>query len=305
MVSPSSLRVAVIDLGANAVRFDVHRLTPEGSQRLHRERLAIRLGEGVFESRRLSSAAKVRALAAFQGFAGTCRELRVDKVTAVGTSALRTASDGMEFVARLKKETGITVRVITGAEEARLIAQAIVRGEEELKGLNALVDVGGGSSEITLVRGRRAGWSRSFDLGAIRLQERLAKGDSPKDLRDHIRHWLEDAGPRGGWPRVKRLIGSGGTVRALLRLHQAREGDAEFTPRKLNRLVEEMAGLSLPRLLRLPGMDPKRADILLAGGIVLGGIAAALRAGKITATELGLREGILWEERVLFTRTGR
>jgi exopolyphosphatase/guanosine-5'-triphosphate,3'-diphosphate pyrophosphatase len=312
VTTSADVRVATIDLGTNAVRFDVHRLTPAGPVRLHRERLPIRLGQGVFQTRRLAPSAFARALAAFHSFQRTARGLRVEKITAVGTSALRTASNSDDLLRRLRRDTGIDVRVITGAEEARLIALAIVRDGGLVKGKTALVDVGGGSSEITLCREGRAVRSRSFDLGAARLQQMFLKAHPPvtakggesavERLRDHARHWLADGAPRGGWPRVDRIVGSGGTIRALARLQEARDGGDRLSRRELRRLAESLGPLTLPRLLRVPGMEPKRADTILAGALLLDEIAEALGADEIAATELGLRDGLLAEEWSLYRR---
>jgi exopolyphosphatase/guanosine-5'-triphosphate,3'-diphosphate pyrophosphatase len=161
------MRIALIDLGTNAVRFDVVEVSPAGGvARLHRERLAVRLGEGVFKTGRLSHAAIGRTVAAFESFRKTCRTLNVERVTAFGTSALRDSANSEVLLTLLKRRTGIDVRVISGQEEARLIARGILAHENPTaKGLVALVDIGGGSVEITLCRGRQIRRSTSFKLG--------------------------------------------------------------------------------------------------------------------------------------------
>ncbi|HNA61125.1 MAG TPA: hypothetical protein PLT11_08710, partial [Elusimicrobiota bacterium] len=121
------MRIALIDLGTNAVRFDVHDIGPDGlARRLHRERLAVRLGEGVFQRGRIGAAALRRTVAAFQSFHKTCRDLGVEKITAFGTSALRDASNSEIVLHTLRRRSGIDVRVISGQEEARLIAQGVL-----------------------------------------------------------------------------------------------------------------------------------------------------------------------------------
>ncbi|MBL0349278.1 MAG: hypothetical protein IPP68_02735 [Elusimicrobia bacterium] len=109
------MRFALIDLGTNAVRFDVHDIGPDGlARRLHRERLAVRLGEGVFQRGRIGAAALRRTVAAFQSFHKTCRDLAVEKITAFGTSALRDASNSEFVLQTLRRQSGIDVRVISG-----------------------------------------------------------------------------------------------------------------------------------------------------------------------------------------------
>ena len=268
----------------------------------------MRLGEGVFESGRLSRAAVARTLAAFRSFARTCRDLRVDKTVAFGTSALREASDSENLIDLLRRKAGIEVRVIPGSEEARLIAQGILHHEKVPKGSFAIVDVGGGSVEIVLCRRRRILKAVSSDLGVLRLQQSFLKTNPPKpsalkDLRRHVRGVLRAAAPRGGWPRVKEILGSGGTIRVLRRIQGGFEGgrlDAE----KLDRMVDRLEPLSLPGLRKVPGMEPKRADFILAGAALMAEIAEVLEADDVRSTDFALRDGMLAEEVRLHGRNG-
>ena len=201
MPTPSRLlaptRLALIDLGTNAVRFDVHELTAAGvPRRLHRERLMVRLGEGVFQSGRLSRAAVARTVAAFQSFRRTCIDLRVDKTVAFGTSALREASDSERFIRLLRDKTGIEVRVISGADEARLIALGILSHENVPKGLFALVDVGGGSVEITLCRQRQV-----LQAASLLTEGRAPPADFLQDRPAAARRRGRPAPPRARHPQ--------------------------------------------------------------------------------------------------------
>ena len=300
------MRVATIDLGTNAVRFDIHQIQRKGPPlRLHRERLPVRLGEGVFQTGRLSPRAMERTRSAFLSFSQTCRDLKVQKVTAFGTSALRDSSNSDGFLRDLKRATGIDVRVISGREEARLIAQGVLAHKTDGAARTALVDIGGGSVEIILCRGRRVVRSTSFKLGGARLQQVFLKTVPPSraggkeapvaKLRRHVRSLLAEGAPRGDWPRVDRILGSGGTLRTLARIHRA-GGGTSLNAKQLARWSERFAGLSPAGLARIPGMDPKRATTLLAGTIVLGEVARVLEARRIEATDYSLRDGMLEEE---------
>lgn len=301
------MRIALIDLGTNAVRFDVVDIAPSGNVgRLHRERLAVRLGEGVFKSGRLARAAMGRTLAAFISFRKTCQDLNVERVTAFGTSALRDSANSEVFLNLLKRRTGFDVRVISGKEEARLIAQGILAHEErEGKGVTALVDIGGGSVEISLCRGRRVLRSISFKLGVARLQQVFLKTVPPHPLRGenspllklhrHVRSLLAEGAPRGGWPPVIKIIGSAGTIRALDRIHRSSGGD-HLTAKHLKRWAERFGVLSRTGLARVPGMEPKRIDTILAGTVVLGEIVRALNAKRVELTDYSLKDGMLEEE---------
>jgi len=301
------VRVATIDLGTNAVRFDVHDLSSRGDVvRLHRERLPVRLGEGVFQTGRLSAKAMGRTLVAFRSFKHTCDTLGVEKVTAFGTSALRDSSNSDTFLRQVKRATGINLRIISGREEAQLIAQGILAHENKpTKTLTALVDIGGGSVEITLCRDRHVLYSASFKLGAARLQQVFLKTIPPSSaggpnaplakLARHVKSLLLEGGPRGGWPRVSRVLGSAGTIRALARVEKE-EGEETLTDRGVERLIERFRLLSLPKLLRVPGMDLKRAHTILAGACVLKEIVGLLDVSVIEPTDYSLRDGMLEEE---------
>jgi exopolyphosphatase/guanosine-5'-triphosphate,3'-diphosphate pyrophosphatase len=307
------MRLALIDLGTNAVRFDVVDVAKDGSvRRLHRERLAVRLGEGVFQTGRLSPAAMARTLAAFQSFRKTSQDLKVERVTAFGTSALRDSANSDIFLDVLKRKTGFEVRVISGREEARLIAQGILPHENKNeKGVIALVDIGGGSVEITLCRGRKILRSISLKLGVARLQQVFLKTvpprpsggeNSPVDkLRRHARSLLAEGAPRGGWPEVTRIIGSAGTIRALDAIHRA-SGGKELTAKHLRRWAEKLAPLSREKVARVAGMDPKRVDTIMAGAIVLEEIVRAVNADRVIPTDFSLRDGMIEEERATVRR---
>ena len=169
------MRVAIIDLGTNSVRFDVHFLGESGKTRLlHREKLMIRLGQGVFLKGKMDPAAIQRAVEAMEHFRQIATSLRVRKLVAFGTSALREAADSNTLVETVKEETGIEIKVISGKEEAKFIAQGILANEKPPKGRYALVDIGGGSTEVSLARGREVLLGDSFPLGtADRKSTRL------------------------------------------------------------------------------------------------------------------------------------
>jgi exopolyphosphatase/guanosine-5'-triphosphate,3'-diphosphate pyrophosphatase len=160
------MRIAIIDLGTNSVRFDVHQIGPgRGIRRLHRDKLMIRLGQGVFTDGKLDSNAIRRTTQAFLGFRRIAKDLHVEKIVAFGTSALREAYDSEKFLARIYARTEIDVRVISGDEEAELIALGILSQESQARGKFALVDIGGGSTEISLCQGSRVLHASSFPSG--------------------------------------------------------------------------------------------------------------------------------------------
>lgn len=305
------MRFAIVDLGTNSVRFDVHEVLPDGVViRLHREKLMVRLGQNLFTKGRLDPEAMERTVYAFRGFQKTAKMLGVERFAAFATSAVRDASDGLALVRKIKRATGIELRVISGKDEALFIARGILRNEPRAAGAVALVDIGGGSTEVSLCRKGKILFSHSFDLGVARIHQvflksspppKAKKGQDPVDMvRAFVREQLKEKLDAEGWPkgaRIKRIVGSSGTARALVKLHRRRTGEKKpLTPRALGALVEDMRRMTLPQLLRLPGMEANRADLILAGTVVLEEIARVLNVKEIVATEFSLRDGLLEEE---------
>lgn len=303
------MRVAIIDLGTNSVRFDVHEIVHSRlkGRPLYREKVMIRLGQGVFVTGRLDPAAVRRAVLAFGSFRKTCKNLGVSKVIAFATSTLREAADADRFVHLIKKKTGFELRVISGEEEARLIARGILRNEPKIKsrGRFVIVDIGGGSTEVILCDNKRVVQSVSLNLGTARLQQIFLKSSPPRGkrdpiqlLRDHIREVAEPVLLNAKkWPDTKNLIGSSGSIRALVRIGTQSPSEKKVLEKKhLSALVRQMSRLSTSELLAIPLMEAKRVDMILAGGILLDELARLLGSIKIQATEYSLRDGILDQE---------
>lgn len=287
------MRVAIIDLGTNSVRFDVHSLGKKQTL-LHREKIMIRLGQGVFVKGRMDRSAVDRAMLAFERFRRVAAGLNVRKIIAFGTSALREAQDGSAFVDEVKARSGIEVKVISGREEAKLISLGILANEKRIPGRFALVDIGGGSTEISVGSGKKVTLGDSFPLGTARLQQVFLKKSPPsehavKQLREYIRNMLQQRMQR--WS-CQTIVGSSGTVKAVTKIL----GKKSFSLKELGALVERLCSLSTTELLDIEGMEAKRVDMILAGVILLEEIAYALKAKKIIPTEFSLRDGIIEEE---------
>lgn len=295
------MRVAIIDLGTNSVRFDVHALSSEGKAKLlHREKLMIRLGQGVFLKGRMDPNAVLRAVHAFRHFQKIADDMGVKKIVAFGTSALREARDGQRFVEKVREATGIDLKIISGAEEAKLIAQGILANEKPGSGRFGLIDIGGGSTELSICQGKQILHSESFRLGTARLQQVFLKRSPPKplalaQLRGYIRNLVTQKTLSENWPKIDRMIGSSGTVKSVARILDSKTIDMK----DLSRLIEETSVMTTTQLLELRGMEAKRVDMFLAGAVLLEETAYALGVRKIIPTEYSLRDGIIEEEKRL------
>ncbi len=300
------MRIGIIDLGTNSIRFDVHEVDRDKApKRLLRERELIRLGESVFTTHHITEESAKRCIGAFRRFKELGDELDVDRFVAVGTSALRDAKNQKEFVNRVRSETGIDLRVITGDEEAALIARGVIENEKIDEGPIAIVDIGGGSTEIIIALGESVFHSRSFNLGTLRLQQVYLKSHPPKparegmphplnELRHFIRTNLSNTIIREGWPAVEKVLGASGTIRALTRITK-NFGDKNGVIERetLSDLIARMSSMTVRELLEIPGMEAKRVDIVLGGAVLLEEIADIFRAKRIHATDFSLRDGLL------------
>lgn len=296
------MRIAIIDLGTNSVRFDIHQLGPRNTARvLHREKVMVRLGQGVFTKGRLDQDAIHRTTHAFANFKRVSNEFSVNRIIAIGTSALRDAVDSARFVTHIRKTTGIGIRVISGTEEAKLIALGILSNEKVPKGRVALIDIGGGSTEISIAQKRKIHTCESFPLGTARCHQLFLKKSPPsqetiEELRYYIRSRISKQVGGKKWSKVPEVMGSSGTVKALARISKKSTGKKYLSLAELRFLVKKMSRMTTTQLLGIPGMEAKRVDMILAGAILLQECLEALGAKRILQTDFSLRDGLLREQ---------
>jgi exopolyphosphatase/guanosine-5'-triphosphate,3'-diphosphate pyrophosphatase len=301
------MRIAAIDIGTNSVHMIVVRVRPDLSfEVIDREKFMVRLGAGGLDGRALTAEAMSNALQALSTFKRLADSHQVDEILAVATSATREARNGVEFLARIERETGIRPLVITGAEEARLIHQAAVYGVDVGGGRAVVIDIGGGSVEITLGTATSIQLAKSFKIGVIRLTQRFIESDplSARDERKLIRHILGEIDRHCeqitavGFDRV---IGTSGTI---LSMGVVATTAARGTPpselrnllvsaRQIRRLRKDVREMDLESRLTMPGLDPRRADMVVAGAVLLDTVLRRLGAEELTLCDLALREGLV------------
>jgi exopolyphosphatase/guanosine-5'-triphosphate,3'-diphosphate pyrophosphatase len=301
------MQLAAIDIGTNSIHMIVVRVRTDLSfEIVDREKVMVRLGAGGLDGRSLTAEAMGAALQTLGTFKRLAVSHGVDKILAVATSATREAENGGEFLAQISRETGIRPLIITGAEEARLIHQAAVYGVDVGSGRAVVIDVGGGSVEITLGTGTSIQLARSFKLGVIRLTEHFVRTDplSERDERRMVKH-IEAEIDRHcdqiasiGFDRV---IGTSGTILSLGALAAtAARGTAprdvrnlRISAKQFRRLRKQAVDLNLEGRLTMPGMDPRRADLVVSGAVLMDTILRRLGAEELTLCDLALREGLV------------
>ena len=298
------MRIAAIDIGTNSLHMIVCRVRPDLSfEVIDREKDMIRLGTGGLDGRRLTEDSATAALLTLSKFLRIAASRNVDEVIAAATSAVRESENGAAFVGTVKRELGLRIRVISGAEEARLIHLAAAYAVDIGKRPAVVIDIGGGSTEITVGTAERMAMGRSFKLGVIRLTERFVKTD-PLPRRDeqrlvrHIRRetasYLHQLAKR----RVDRVIGTSGTILSLGALAVDRRPNDDLrnvrvTAKALHRLRDRLTSMSLPQRLKLANLDPRRADLAPAGVVLVDTLLAGLGADELTLCDFALREGLV------------
>ncbi len=303
-------RLAVIDLGSNSFRLVVFMAGEGWWKRTDEIYEPVRIGEGLMASGRLGEEPMERALATLDVFSHFCRAsgLDGDAVDAVATSAIRDAENAEEFLERARSLSLLPIRVLSREEEARYGYLAAVNSSTLAEG--CVLDLGGGSLQLVGVADRLERDVGSWRLGTVLMSERFLPPNGPakrkqlEELREHVAGELEGADwlPRAGEPSGARLVGIGGTVRNLAAAAQRAAGlpsngvqGMVIEREALDELVQRLAALPAEERSTVPGIKPARADLILAGAVVVQGVLQAGGFSGLETTEAGLREGVFFE----------
>jgi len=302
---------AAIDIGTNSIHLIVARLADHGGfEILTTEKESVRLGQGGGEMKQLAPDAIERGVAALIRMSQVATSFGDADVVAVATSAVREASNKAEFLDRALQETGIDIEVISGFEEARLIHLGVLQALPVYDQRLLLVDIGGGSTEFLIGQGAEPIEARSMKLGAIRLTERFfgeatrsgrrPSSDDVDACRHYVRAALAPVGRELGGHQPEIAIGSSGTATTIAAMAAAERGDdirqmngVVFTARELGKVVDSVIGAK--DRTRVPGLDDKRADIILGGAILLDEVFRAFDLAEMTISTNALREGVLFD----------
>ncbi|HEX5748673.1 MAG TPA: Ppx/GppA phosphatase family protein [Archangium sp.] len=298
-------RYATIDVGTNSVLLLVADRLPDGRFQAVQERAEItRLGRGVDKSRRLSPEGLEATLQVLSDFASEARRLGAEAIAVSATSAARDAENGAEFLAKARERAGVTVDIISGELEAQLsFTSAHADFGRESPAPLVVIDIGGGSTEFIYgdAQGRMA-FRHSFDVGSVRMTERYVHSD-PMSAADRARvesHLRETFSQLPPCPRNAVLVGIAGTVTTLFTVRHAiepydaaRVQGGTLTLAELEALADQMCRLPLAERQKLPGLQPKRADVIPAGALILLESLRALGLERCRVSDRGLRWGLL------------
>lgn len=303
---------AAIDIGTNSTRLLVAEV--EEGEFFPRERglVTTRLGEGLTRGGNLGEEAQLRTIKAVADFWGRCRALGVERIRVGATSAVREAANGKEFSRRLKAATGLELEVFSGEGEARLCFLGVT-GQLPLaaSGPTLVIDIGGGSTELIRGEGRRIEAVTSLPLGAVRLTESyLPAWKAPvtflqlQCLREKVEEVLAGiekcSFTASGEPVL--VVGAGGTVTTLAAIYLGLEKyvpelvHGTILPREnLQEILTELCGMDLERRKRVTGLQPERADIIIAGTVILTSLLQKFALPELIASEGDILGGMLVE----------
>ena len=298
-------RLGVIDIGSNTIRSLVVDAAPDGSWRvLDDEREVARLAAGLTRRGGLSARAVGRAVAALKRMSEIARARGVRRLSVVATSALRNAGNRRQFVERVRAATGLRVRVISGAEEAHLAFESAAQSFDLADRPCAVVDVGGGSTEVILAFGSHIQQVHSLSLGSVALTEEYLRSDPVKRrefkaLRSEIRRQLKAARIEAD-PPPQSVIASGGTASALAQMVMARQGlegrpaqGFELSQAEVQHVRRALLRRTLAERRHVPGLSSDRADIIIAGVSILYELLDHLNVNTLRVSAHGIRHAIL------------
>jgi len=296
-------RYGVIDVGTNSVKFHIAERGPDGGWRAIVDRAELtQLGQGLGDQGVIAAEPLERTVAAIADMVEEARRHQVRAIAAVGTAGLRIARNREEVIAAIAARTGVTVEVISGEEESRLAYLAVRAGLGATEGSLVVFDTGGGSSQFTFGRGPQVEERFSVNVGAVSYTERfgLAGAVAPEVLGDAFAVIAADLARLDGRPRPDALVGMGGAVTNMTAVQL---GLASYDPDRvqgavldraeLDRQIERYRSCDAQARRGILGLQPKRAEVILAGAGIVGIIMDKLGHQTLTVSDRGLRHGVL------------
>ncbi|HEY2039053.1 MAG TPA: Ppx/GppA phosphatase family protein [Edaphobacter sp.] len=308
---------AAVDIGSNSCRLKIAEVQMHRLKTLHEDREVTRLGESVFQTGTISPEAMAATIRALKRFHKAVQLHVADKVRVVATSAMRDARNADAFIEWVRSATGWNVEVISGLEEGRLIHLGVVTHEVGARGRCVLIDLGGGSCEVTVSDGGRIKSMVSLPLGAVRLQQEFLTNDPPLKediarLKQYIDRELKKAVRRIGMPRSGLVIATSGTAAALAEAsgYARKKADAKKKRSLAKKRIEHVGALTADvnevriladRLVKMrdeqraavPGIGPRRSEIIIGGALVYASLMERFGLKSFRYSALGLRDGML------------
>ncbi len=285
------MRLAAIDIGSNGARLLIKnfRTAQDGSQQISRVmymRVPLRLGSDVFTLGKISKERMVMMKHMLKAFRQLMKLNAVDDYRACATSAMRDAGNGRKVLKKLREDTGIDIEIINGREEARLLCNNIVENIGSVEGNYAYIDVGGGSTEISLLRDGVLTHSQSYNVGTLRMLGGMVAKETVENMKADLCRFAKDL------PGV-RMIGSGGNINKLFKLCNSDKAARTVPVSEIKAVYDKLKALSVEERIEQYGLKADRADVIIPASEVFMLVAEALRCDSIQVPNISLADSII------------
>ena len=285
------MRLAAIDIGSNGARLLIKnfRTAQDGSQQISRVmymRVPLRLGSDVFTLGKISKERAVMMKHMLKAFYQLMKLNQVDDYRACATSAMRDADNGKKVLDKLRKATDIDIEIINGREEARLLCNNIVENIESANGNYAYIDVGGGSTEISLLHDGVLTHSHSYNIGTLRMLGGMVSKETVENMKADLRRFAKDM------PDM-RMVGSGGNINKLFKLTHSSKDAREVTIDEIKDVYAKLKSLSVDERIEQYGLKADRADVIIPASEIFMTVAEALGCGSIKVPNISLADSII------------
>ena len=285
------MRLAAIDIGSNGARLLIKnfRTAQDGSQQISRVmymRVPLRLGSDVFTLGKISKERTLMMKHMLKAFRQLMKLNQVDDYRACATSAMRDAENGKKVLKKLREDSGIDIEIINGREEARLLCNNIVENIESAKGNYAYIDVGGGSTEISLLHDGVLTHSQSYNIGTLRMLGGMVSKETIENMKADLRRFAQDM------PGV-RMIGSGGNINKLFKLTHSSKDAREVTIAEIKDVYSKLKALSVEERIEQYGLKADRADVIIPASEIFMIVAEALQCDTIRVPNISLADSII------------
>lgn len=303
------MRIAVIDLGTNTFNLLIAETDLFGGfETLYNEKLPVKLGEGGINKGFITEAAFIRGLEALENYASTIRQWQCERTLAFATSAVRSSSNGNEFIHTVLEKTGIEVQVISGEMEAEFISMGVRQAVTLTEEPSLIIDIGGGSTEFIIVNNEKILWKQSFEIGASRLLQRFEPSDpikpeEQKQISDYILAGLQPLWEAATKLNVKELIGASGSFESLaelinMRYHSIPDLDnrteCEFVLEQCAAIHAEILASTHAQRLKMKGLVAMRVDLIVVSAVLVETVVNRLGISRMRYSSYALKEGVLW-----------
>ena len=279
------MKIGVIDVGTNAAKLKICDVTNSEIRTLYQARIPLRLGDDVFDNEYISERKKTQLIHTIQAFHSTCLAFEVENIRAVATSAMRIAKNAKEIVEEIKSSLNIVLEVISGDEEARLIQEGFSLLDFDKSKPFLIIDVGGGSTEISIFKNGQKSASKSFELGAIRLLRSKGNETIWQELIEWLNEFIKNSNDL-------LVFGTGGNINKVQKILSIKNEET-ISVEKIIELHQKMLPLSFEERMSTFDLKADRADVILPAMEIFIFILKNLQVNSISIPKIGLSDGVI------------